>query len=657
MRELLFVVGNHAKETILHTLLRASLAITLFLADIAFAHPEPHNVILFVADGLRGGLVSSETAPTMAQLRDQGVYFRNSHALFPTLTMPNAAAFATGHVVGDTGLFSNAIYTGLALRSVYGSVVPFLESDQVLTELATRYGAAFFGPPTVMATARATGYATAAIGKGGPIAIQDPTALDGAGTLLIDDFTGLVGGVPLPVAWRERFQLAQVPTPPPTRGGGRGENGNPGNYVHRGTIMTNAVQQQYFLDVTVNVVLEELARSGKPFVLVYWSRDPDGTQHNQGDSFKTLTPGINGPTSLAAVHNADLALATIEQELRLLNLLDMTDIIVASTHGFSTIAKNGIPSESSSSKYADVGAGDLPVGFLAIDLSAALGKADPRLKLFDPDDSYQEINWKTGRHPVRGNAIIGVDADHPRVVVAANGGSDLIYLPGEPIRVATPSKTAEAEIRAPAEQRSLAKQIVEMLLEQQYVSGVFVDRARFGNIPGTLATEDIGLVGAAVAPHPDIVVSFASFVIRECAQAESTLCAAEIADTLLQQGQGMHGSFSRADTWNFIAARGPDFRSRFVDPLPASNADIGCTIAALLSLSIQSGGPLMGRVLTEAFSSTPTTASLPVVTLATRQSAPDPRNHLRTLLKTQTVNGQVYFDAGGFSGRTVGLDR
>jgi len=29
-------------------------------------------------------------------------------------------------------------------------------------------------------------------------------------------------------------------------------------------------------------------------VLVFWSRDPDGTQHNQGDSLNQLVPGING---------------------------------------------------------------------------------------------------------------------------------------------------------------------------------------------------------------------------------------------------------------------------------------------------------------------------------------------------------------------------
>ena len=57
---------------------------------------SPHNVILFVPDGLRAGIVSVETAPTMAEVRDRGVNFTNSHSMFPTLTMPNASAFATG---------------------------------------------------------------------------------------------------------------------------------------------------------------------------------------------------------------------------------------------------------------------------------------------------------------------------------------------------------------------------------------------------------------------------------------------------------------------------------------------------------------------------------------------------------------------------------
>src|SRR5450755_622378 len=75
----------------------------------------PRSVVIFVADGLRAGSVNTEDAPTMAALRQQGVSFLNSHALFPTFTTPNAAAIATGHYPGDTGDFANALYTGYQL--------------------------------------------------------------------------------------------------------------------------------------------------------------------------------------------------------------------------------------------------------------------------------------------------------------------------------------------------------------------------------------------------------------------------------------------------------------------------------------------------------------------------------------------------------------
>ena len=66
------------------------------------------------------------------------------------------------------------------------------------------------------------------------------------------------------------------------------------------------------------------------------------------------------------------------------------------------------------------------------------------------------------------------------------------------------------------------------------------------------------------------------------------LCTAEIADSTLQQGQGMHGSFSRADTMNFMAAIGPDFKAGFIDEAPVSNADVGKTIGQILGLTVPS---------------------------------------------------------------------
>ena len=73
---------------------------------------RPHNVVLFVADGLRFRMVDDSTAPTMASIAREGVSLRNSHSLFPTFTTANASAMATGHMLGDTGDFSNTIYAG-----------------------------------------------------------------------------------------------------------------------------------------------------------------------------------------------------------------------------------------------------------------------------------------------------------------------------------------------------------------------------------------------------------------------------------------------------------------------------------------------------------------------------------------------------------------
>src|SRR3974390_3574619 len=94
--------------------------------------PRPHNVVLFIADGLRFRMVDDRTAPAMAAIAREGVSLRNSHALFPTFTTANAASMATGHMLGDNGDFSNTIYTGFQVPGAGNSLTPFLENDAVL---------------------------------------------------------------------------------------------------------------------------------------------------------------------------------------------------------------------------------------------------------------------------------------------------------------------------------------------------------------------------------------------------------------------------------------------------------------------------------------------------------------------------------------------
>ena len=575
----------------------------------------PHNIVLFVADGLRFRMVDDRTAPTMAATAREGVSLRNSHALFPTFTTANASGMATGHMLGDTGDFSNTIYTGFEVPSAANSLTPFLENDAVLGEVHERFSGNYLDEATILKLARDKGYSTASIGKLGPALIFDSTERSGGQTILIDDATGTPKGIPLSAEVTQRLQAVNLPPAAPSRGA----NGAAGNVSTPGTITANVVQQDYFAAVTTRVVLPLFKERNKPFLLVFWSRDPDGTQHNQGDSLNVLVPGINGPTSLAAIRNADDNLARIRSALSELGLLESTNIIVTADHGFSTISKESQTSSTVATKFSDTLPGHLPFGFVALDLSHALN-----LPLIDPDDDYKIIG--EGQHTKNGNGLIGGDRNKPQIVVAANGGSDLIYIPD--------GDTATA------------KRVIDFLLTQDYVSGIFVD-SKLGKFPGTLSLDDISLEGAAITPRPAIAISFRSF---DTVCGEPVLCTVEVADTALQQGQGMHGSFSRADTWNFMAMQGPDFKSQFVDPAPASNADLGRTIAHLMQLDVKDNGKLVGRVLSETLPN----GAVPAVTSRVLVSDPAP-NGLATVVNMQMVGETRYYDAAGFPGRTVGL--
>jgi hypothetical protein len=576
---------------------------------------RPHNVVLFIADGLRFRMVDDNTAPTMAATARQGVSLHNGHALFPTFTMANASGMATGHLLGDTGTFSNTIYTGFEVPGAGNSLAPFLESDVVLGDVDEHFAGNYLDEATTLKLARDKGYSAASIGKIGPALVFDPTERSGEQTILIDDATGTPKGIPLSAEVTERLKGASLSIAAPTRGA----NGSPGNVAKPGALSANVVQQDYFASAATRVVLPLFKERNKPFLLVFWSRDPDGTQHNQGDSLNMLTPGINGPTSLAAIRNADDDLARIRSTLNELGLLDTTDIIVTSDHGFSTISKESRTSSTIKTKFADTLPEHLPFGFVALDLAHALN-----MPLIDPDDGYRTI--ADGEHTKNGNGLIGGDRNKPKVVVAANGGSDLIYIPDR--------------------DKALAKRIVDALLTQDYVSGIFVD-SKLGKFPGTLSLDDIALEGSAITPHPAIAISFRSF---DTICGEPVRCTVEVADTVLQQGQGMHGSFSRGDTWNFMAMVGPDFKAQFVDPAPASNADIGRTIAQLMRLDLSDKGRLVGRVLLEALPG----GTIPNVTSRVITSEPA-ANGLVTVVDMQQVGETRYFDAAGFPGRTVGL--
>ena len=559
--------------------------VLLFPAFPALAQQQTGspNIVLYIADGLRAGMVNDRNTPVMAALMQRGVRFTNPHSLFPTVTTANASAMATGHHLGDTGNFSNNIYVGFPVRGA--RQVASIENNDVLGELDKHYGGNYLNEETILKLARDAGYSTAAIGKLGPTLIFDHTERSGATTIVVDDMTGRKSGIPPSDELKQRLAAAQLATEAPP------------------SAIVNKEQQLWLTDVATKAVLPLFKQRGKPFLLVFWSRDPDVSQHGQKDSLERLVPGINGPSSLAAIRNADDTLGRLLAALKEQDLEGTTDVILTSDHGFSTISKESATSYAATQTYPDVAPGQLPPGFVALDLAHDLG-----LKL-------------------QRGGLLADDAGQPKAIVVASGGSDLIYLPDK--------------------DTTLAARIVDALAREDYTSGVFVDDA-LGRIPGTLPLSAIGLQGSAVTPRPAIVVNFRSF---STGCADPTTCGVEIADTGLKQGQGMHGSFSRADTRNAMGAAGPSFRQQFESTAPASNADLGKSIVHLMGLRAEDKGKLVGRVLTEAL---PKGGTMPLVQSTVLRSEPDALGNV-TVLVTKRADQVVYFDAAGYPGRTLGL--
>jgi len=224
--------------------------------------------------------------------------------------------------------------------------------------------------------------------------------------------------------------------------------------------------------------------------------------------------------------------------------------------------------------------------------------------------------------------LIGEDPKHPSIIYAPNGGTGLIYLPGP-------------------DARTLAPRVVEGLTRQDYTGAVFVNDA-LGAIPGSLPMSRIGLIGSARTPQPSIVVSFRSWSTG-CADPE--MCGVEVADSSQQQGQGIHGAFSRADTHNFMAAIGPDFKAGFKDPAPVSNADWANTLAHILGLQLSDNGKARGRVMSEALRDGGPPPASRLIVLRSDPAA----NGFVTVLNAQEAAGETYFDAAGAPGRTLGL--
>ena len=605
-----------------------ALASACALPSLAAA-PEKQRTIVMVWDGLRPDSINPTDTPRLYALREAGVNFADNHSTYPTFTMMNGAAFASGSFPKSSGFYGNSFWTppqaGAAVPIPVGKSAAnanqnyadpvFTEDYAVLATLNEYYGGQLLLVKSLFKTAQEAGLTTLALGKSGAAYIQDL----GRGGLFVDENTVL------PQSLATELQAAGFALPANTvfsqapgavvLGAGNGNptarpnvlsftlpNGVPARDPTDSTQgATEDASNKYMLGLFTQYILPKKL----PDLSVIWFRTPDSSEHAYG-------PG--SANHRKALASQDARLGELQAALKANGLEATTNLIVVSDHGHSNVSGptrlfplraitpsttvTGLTTNASLGaidpvagfsvsgdvRSADLltyagfkaydggGCGTSPMAGIRADGAAvhAVGIDAAGTLCGTPNAKYQAVS-ATLPVPVASFKVPAVLP--PRaVVVAMNGGSDYFYVPDHDA----------ATVAA----------LVRFLQSRQEYGAVFVD-SRYGALPGTLPMALVNLENAVRRNkgQPDVIVSFA----WDAQQLVSGVPGIELES--FGGSRGMHGSFSPIDVHNTLLAAGPAFKAGATVATPSGNVDLAPTVARLFGLSMPQAD---GRVLEEA---------------------------------------------------------
>ena len=267
-------------------------ALLLLAARPVFTQPPPaRQVVVIVVDGLRPDYVTADLMPRLFRLGRRGIAFRAHHSVFPTVTRVNGASFVTGAYPEAHGLLGNLIY--MPKVNATKALDTAVREDLLAVE---RSGDPLLTAPTLGEIVERAGKRMMVVSSGtsGSAYLLNHAAPDGV--VIHPQFT-------TPASMAAHVLEALGPAPPHA--------------------VPNVAEHRRAVDAYIKIGLDEL----HPDVTFMWLSDPDSTAHQKG---------IGGPAFRDALAASDAQIGRVEDELRARGLLDRTDILVASDHGFST---------------------------------------------------------------------------------------------------------------------------------------------------------------------------------------------------------------------------------------------------------------------------------------------------------------------------------
>ena len=265
-------------------------------APLALGLEHSRHVVVVVWDGMRPDFISRQNTPTLYSLAQQGVFFTNHHAAFPSSTEVNATVLATGCYPEHNGIVGNEEYRPAVdpLRALRSDAPELVREEDALT------GQRYVERPTLPEIIQRAGGHTVVAGAKPVVLLADRTPRNFA-----DRGIAVFGGVTLPPGF-----LGAIT-----------------NYCGRFPVSneTNSLRDDWTTAALTGVLWAERV----PEFSLLWMNQPDFAQHTMG-------PG--SPAVLACLRDLDRNLAQVLAALDAKGVRDSTDILVLSDHGFSTIS-------------------------------------------------------------------------------------------------------------------------------------------------------------------------------------------------------------------------------------------------------------------------------------------------------------------------------
>lgn len=567
---------------------------------------NPRRVILIVADATRADSLNPTDTPNMWALAQQGARFDKHHAAYPTTTMVNAGAIATGSHSSKSSWWGENFYLPSASgndskgRPIDYTQVVNARDYATLANINTAYQGQLFTTGTLFKAAKAAGLKTCIIGKPAATYVQNMDFPD----YFLDPDTAapqafaqelLANGYAIPVNTSILypsivFDAGTVDPYAAVKPGFMYDKVTP-DPLSAKSVPLQTTAYQNFINIYTNYILPQK----KPDLTLLWINEPDATMHAYGPS---------SPQYKQALAAVDAMVGQVWTQVKALGLDSNTDLILTADHGSLTLSGplDVFPPRDIIHGFSDGGVSADGGAFSDGGYIATVGPVDVDGGWTNSGQALlAEVLERGGFHaynshacfytPIMSGILFDGTFEFPTLTGSSMVCTGKSYTtPGYIVPAASSllddtvlvMDNAAAELLyVPSGNQTVITNLVTFLQKRPEVGPIFV-HSKYGDLPGTLPLSSVDLEsisGSTGHVGPDIALNFT---------ADETVAIHGVTGITFHNKpnlyRGDHGGLTSLEVHIPGFGVGVDFKAGYVDEVPSANVDLAPTIAQILGL-------------------------------------------------------------------------